>query len=1093
MPAGASHRRAATEGREVIVGYRASRKYGLSAYTVAHLDESRALVSAVCEFVPEATFNAMALVRHGTTPTHRDKLNNSSAEMFLLPQTPEVKAWIWVESSTGNVQVVLDGEAVFGSWHPYDRVLCFPAGCAHKVHAIEMGCSLVLYRTARPPLRKHLSDLVHSGFPLSVAELAQLDLPDGCAPDSVHGGTDGDDCLDKTYAETDGDVKADVPLCASGDDRIAPEADCVKQKHLPDGAVVESISLFKAKPDGYLREILLQTTVGTTVAQAIITLKGHLHLHPGKIMSWLLMTYYLARTPIRVRSTSSRPAPLPASVQCAAGPPSLQCRPLPIGARVPKAEPCAAAVAQSAALAAVCVPPAASSSGSTTSPAVGVDAAVAELQRLGIVSTPFEIWMASRLLQIESQQAQVVDRLARGASPACAVPHCATSQSRPRMPSAYASASGARVSTASASAGAPQKPAIGSRFLQGGAGGGHNHVRLPRPFDVTTSGNVVLFVPCSDVLDTLMHCVRWILVHNGWKSDHAAADAHVYLRTVARAWIASAYRNNYPCAGLLITALAHEFDCTPEIFIDQRCCPSTIASPAFVIVYALSCLFATQMFVLDSRGRRMDSFIVSSGWGLQWFASSWLVVSAFPRVRPSLPCPASPTSISSTLSWHDDMSVSSESLFEVVHGAGKVHRVQQEALSVSTYELVVKDLKSHGKGALEPKLIRHVLDHDKKCVLACFQSRTSAQRLRAFAAGLKRMGLSEQADGVAQASPASAAGGSGSARADAERAPAPANPLPKPSSGSNSLFDGNDSCHRTVSRSVEHRLASLEVWAHAFDSTNGDENTTGAAAAQAHELLSAMAKQAFVEQHTEVFELIHSRLTSLEEQVADCLSFYRRSEADSVPQLFAGAGGVFCLPDVAERFAALTHKVDLCMRLCKRGLTSTSWPGLTSTPNPVQMQLSQISELLRVHTIAISRSWQWIYSLVQVPMHTVASRACDTPVQVPPPPPARPGASGCGEANRCAAMCHGVSTPPPSPCMERRSPFAAGGANASGVAPLSSSGARQTHDVFSQGQQDQHLNMKMKLFEASILVSTLRCLRRWMESWMVRVWLMRQI
>eukprot|EP00971_Amphidinium_carterae_P334053 6469118-Amphidinium_carterae.1 len=81
--------------------------------------------------------------------------------MFLLPQSPEVLAWLWVESESGNDRIVLDGTAVFGSWHPYNRVLCFPATCAHKVHAAEMGCSLVLYRTARPPHRRHLADLVH--------------------------------------------------------------------------------------------------------------------------------------------------------------------------------------------------------------------------------------------------------------------------------------------------------------------------------------------------------------------------------------------------------------------------------------------------------------------------------------------------------------------------------------------------------------------------------------------------------------------------------------------------------------------------------------------------------------------------------------------------------------------------------------------------------------------------------------------------------------------------------------------------------------------------------------------------------------------
>eukprot|EP00971_Amphidinium_carterae_P326431 6457210-Amphidinium_carterae.1 len=119
------------------------------------------------------------------------------------------------------------------------------------------------------------------------------------------------------------------------------------------------------------------------------------------------------------------------------------------------------------------------------------------------------------------------------------------------------------------------------------------------------------------------------------------------------------------------------------------------------------------MFVLDDSGHRLDSFMVSSGWGLQWHLSSWIVVSAFPQLSPPLLGVDNLATISSTLPWHGDMSLDSESLFNVVHGAGKVHRVQQEALSTNAFDLVIKDLKQHSRAALDPKLVRHVLDHDK--------------------------------------------------------------------------------------------------------------------------------------------------------------------------------------------------------------------------------------------------------------------------------------------------------------------------------------------------------------------------------------------
>eukprot|EP00971_Amphidinium_carterae_P344639 6485149-Amphidinium_carterae.1 len=516
-----------------------------------------------------------------------------------------------------------------------------------------MGCSLVLYRTARAPKRRHLADLVHCGFPLSVSELSLLDnLASGDA-DDLDDTIDSEEPVDKSLDDTDGDVANEVPLGVARDDRVSPEADCVRQKNIPPGAITESISLYKVKQDGLLREILLQTSVGTTVAQAILSLKVHLKLHPGKIMIllWdsLLAGSELASNAtissahsylIRVRGTSNRPclASAPSS-SASVLPSSQQVRP-PIGARLqPHHSPGRPALAASSSAA---VAPCSSS------------CTLAALRREGVVTSPFESWVAEKILQIETQQAQLASHLARG--------NAGFHQPKTTAPKA------------------PAGHPIGARFKQGGAGGRAGNVR---PSSLIVSRNVVLFVPSSDTRDSLMHCVRWILAQNKWQTSHSAEEAHIYLRTVARVWVASAYRNGYQCS------------------------PDLTTSPAFVIVYALSCLFNVQMFVLDACGCRMDSFIVSNGWGLQWHASSWVVVSAFPQPLPPCPRPDSPTSISPTLSWHDDMSVGSESLFEIVQGAGKVHRVQQEALSTNAFDLVIKDLKQHSKSSLDPKLVRH--------------------------------------------------------------------------------------------------------------------------------------------------------------------------------------------------------------------------------------------------------------------------------------------------------------------------------------------------------------------------------------------------
>eukprot|EP00971_Amphidinium_carterae_P089070 1762831-Amphidinium_carterae.1 len=95
--------------------------------------------------------------------------------------------------------------------------------------------------------------------------------------------------------------------------------------------------------------------------------------------------------------------------------------------------------------------------------------------------------------------------------------------------------------------------------------------------------------------------------------------------------------------------------------------------------------------------------------------------------------------------------------------------------------------------------------------------------------------------------------------------------------------------------------------------------------------------------------------------------------------------------DLAVRMTTLSQQVDLCMRLCRRCVTGTSCTSQDSSPamadaRLVLPQLHQVWELLKVHSLAISRTWHWTASLVN------AARGTSVLPQngaVPPPlPPA---------------------------------------------------------------------------------------------------------
>eukprot|EP00971_Amphidinium_carterae_P314030 6241578-Amphidinium_carterae.1 len=81
--------------------------------------------------------------------------------------------------------------------------------------------------------------------------------------------------------------------------------------------------------------------------------------------------------------------------------------------------------------------------------------------------------------------------------------------------------------------------------------------------------------------------------------------------------------------------------------------------------------------------------------------------------------------------------------------------------------------------------------------------------------------------------------------------------------------------------------------------------------------------------------------------------------------------------DVRVQLAALSHQVEFCMKMCRRTLTSSPGPSVPVTGPADQLaelkqmcqhqsaKIRQMDELQRMHTTAISRTWQWTSSIVQ--------------------------------------------------------------------------------------------------------------------------------
>eukprot|EP00971_Amphidinium_carterae_P328204 6459952-Amphidinium_carterae.3 len=394
--------------------------------------------------MPDATFNAVALVSHESIPIHRDVSNQANSDMILIPQARHASTWLWHEVPSGNDAQLLDGVQVYGSWIPYDRPAAFSSSCAHMLHT-ETACgSIVLYKTARFPAREHIADLVLYGFPLSVSELAAMSEP-AHAPDLV---SDAESC-DSAEAESE----------------LAPSDNTNEHS----GAVVgadstESIPMRKARRNGSLRSFLVQLSRGSTVSQARMVLRKMLKLHPTKIClaqqvgdsfghnlrdDEVLSPAggpYLIRVLSAVAATTTPPAQVPV---------------LPIGASVKHSSRVDSSCASSAFMQAAVPPPAAIVQGADNPPRSNPP----ELQLLideDIVTTPFERWMAAKIMKMERKQDDLSTAVAElKALFAQSRQAAAPPWSQRRADNAPLPAAGSRQTSGN-------RPPIGSRFVQGG-------------------------------------------------------------------------------------------------------------------------------------------------------------------------------------------------------------------------------------------------------------------------------------------------------------------------------------------------------------------------------------------------------------------------------------------------------------------------------------------------------------------------------------------------------------------------------------------------------------------------------------------------
>eukprot|EP00971_Amphidinium_carterae_P250649 4975816-Amphidinium_carterae.3 len=178
----------------------------------------------------------------------------------------------------------------------------------------------------------------------------------------------------------------------------------------------------------------------------------------------------------------------------------------------------------------------------------------------------------------------------------------------------------------------------------------------------------------------------------------------------------------------------------------------------------------------------------------------------------------------------------------VVHGGGKVHRVQQYSLEHTVVEKLRHDLHRFMKNTeFDTKFLEHLAHVDAKFVRCAFQSNSACQRLAALSAATDRAGMTEQTRSVREA--AATAHQSSQATASAPAIP-PASPREEPASAHG---DGLN---------LDDRLKALEIWAHGLDDLgeHGSDVTTASLLTHLEKALLPVVQKAVLQQQAPIFE-----------------------------------------------------------------------------------------------------------------------------------------------------------------------------------------------------------------------------------------------
>eukprot|EP00971_Amphidinium_carterae_P136595 2706491-Amphidinium_carterae.1 len=122
-------------------------------------------------------------------------------------------------------------------------------------------------------------------------------------------------------------------------------------------------------------------------------------------------------------------------------------------------------------------------------------------------------------------------------------------------------------------------------------------------------------------------------------------------------------------------------------------------------------------------------------------------------------------------------------------------------------------------------------------------------------------------------------------------------------------------------------------------------------------------------------------------------------------------------PDLIAKVAALSGQVDLCLRMCCRTLTANPTDHTTSAVRALDAQIAQAFELLRVHTVAISRTCS-VGSRSGVVTNVPPSAFVPPPPSTPPPTSSVP--PSCEAASNAAVNLRTEASPQPVllPCTD---------------------------------------------------------------------------